>query len=82
MKRTNPRTDIASRKPFPKEELLRLVCVAGTVTVDKAGNMPGRGYYLHKDVASLEVALRKHVFERLFHRTLTDGEIASIKEAL
>lgn len=82
MKRVNPRTDIASRKPFPKEELLRMVVVSGALTVDKQGNLPGRGYYLRRDMASLEVCLKRHLFERILHRPISEEELLRVKEAL
>ena len=82
MKRENPRTDIASRKRFDRVELLRLVKVGSKVLVDKEGNLPGRGVYLKKDLASLELALKKKAFERAFRRPLNEEEISSIKEAL
>ena len=82
MKRENPRTDIASRERFPKEELLRIVLCSSRILVDKEGNLPGRGVYLKKDIASFEKALKRKAFERAFRRSLTEEEIASIKEAL
>ena len=82
MKRENPRLDVASRKPYPKNELLRIAMVQGVVTPDLAGNLPGRGIYLHKDESSLDSALKKKAFERAFRRPLTPEEIEAIKEAL
>ena len=81
MKRENTRQDIASRKAYPKSELLRLVLLDGVVTLDSTG-LPGRGVYLHKDAASFELALKKKAFERAFRRPLTPEEIGAIKEAL
>ena len=82
MKRVNPRLDVASRKPYPKDELLRLVLVDGVVTLDTHHSLPGRGIYLKRDAASLETALKKKAFERAFHRPLTPEELQAIKEAL
>ena len=82
MKRENTRQDIVTRKPFPRKDLLRLVVVAGVVTPDKDSCLPGRGYYLARREGILEEGIKKHVFERRFHRPLTPEEIAAIKEAL
>ena len=82
MKPISYRTDIASRKPYPKDSLLRLVLVGGRVTVDKAGVLPGRGSYLFPSLEAYETALRKHAFERSFRRPLTEDEASAIKEAL
>ena len=79
MKRENPRTDIATRKEFPKSELLRLVLSDGVVLVDKEGRLPGRGYYLKPE--NLDLAIKKRVFLRLLHRELTEEELTRIKEA-
>lgn len=82
MQRTNDRTDIATFGRYPKSELLRLVVKEGRLAVDLQGNLPGRGCYLKKDAASLELALRKKAFNRFLHRPITDEEIERIKEAL
>ena len=82
MKHENPRTDIASRNPYDRKELLRLVLVGSKVTVDKEGNLLGRGCYLKRDEASLALAIKKKAFERNFHRPLTEEELLAIKEAL
>lgn len=82
MKRENDRLDIASYQRFPKEMLLRLVVEEGRLIVDPCGKRPGRGYYLKKDASSLELALKKKAFNRILHRPLNEGELASIKEAL
>ena len=74
--------DIASRQLFPKGELLRLVCKDGVLVLDLQGDLPGRGFYLHKSQESFDLAKRKKVFERLLHRPLREEEEASIKEAL
>ena len=82
MQRLNERTDIASRKAFPKEKLLRLVLLEGCIKPDVEGILPGRGAYLHKDKASLELALKRHAFVRAFHREPTEEEVAAILEVL
>ncbi len=74
--------DIASRERFPKEELLRIVVCAGVVTPDTRGNLPGRGVYIKKDAASLELAVKRKALERAFHRPLTEEEKTAILEAL
>ena len=78
MQIVNKRKDIASGESFPKEELLRF-----TVTNGKLSLSPlGRGYYLRKDVASLDLALRKKKFVRILRRDITAEEISLLKEAI
>lgn len=82
MKRENDRTDIASYVRYPKSMLLRLVVRQGRLTLDLQGNLPGRGFYLKKDLNSLETALKKKAFQRILHRPLNEEELSMLKEAL
>ena len=49
MKKIPERTDIVTRKPFPKEELLRFVVRDGKPHYDPSGTASGRGVYVHPD---------------------------------
>ncbi|MCR5491536.1 MAG: DUF448 domain-containing protein [Bacilli bacterium] len=62
----NPRTDIASRKKMPKGDLFRLVKDprSGELILDETGDMPGRGVYIEKSLAAIELAIKKHRFDR------------------
>ena len=82
MKIENTRLDVASRKPFPKSALLRIVMRLGVVVPDPDNELPGRGVYLLRSKDALETAIKKKAFERAFHRPLREEEITSIKEAL
>jgi uncharacterized protein len=55
-------------------ELLRVVAVSAgngecAVTVDKAGNLPGRGAWLHPDQQCLREAIRRRAFARALRIT-------------
>ena len=78
MRRENARTDIASRSPFPREELLRFTVKDGCLSLVPGG----RGYYLKKDLASLEAAIKRKAFERILHRPLLEEELTLLKEAI
>ena len=82
MKRENPRSDFVTRVRYPKSELLRFVVTPAGLLVDKEGVALGRGFYMKRDLATLQLALKKRAFERILHRSLTHEELASIKEAL
>lgn len=79
MQRKNPRTDIVSRKPYPKEELIRFSLVNGSLALL---SNPGRGFYLCKDGSTLELGLKKKVFDRVLNRPIKEEEIKLLKEAL
>ena len=82
MQITNTRLDIVTRTRLPKERLLRFVIVKGGLVVDKKQSMPGRGYYLLKEENILDLAHKKHLFERLLHRGLTPDETSALLEAI
>ncbi len=82
MKKENPRLDAVTRKPYPKSELLRIALVSGVVTPDPKGELPGRGLYILRDPSSLQLAIKRKVFERAFRRPLTEEERLAIQEAL
>ncbi|MGN7779198.1 YlxR family protein [Mycolicibacterium sp. 22603] len=83
------RTCVGCRKRALAVDLVRLSSVSDrpgdyAVTVDTAGNLPGRGAWLHPDPQCLDVALRRRaigralrisgspdttVVEELFHRS-------------
>ena len=55
-------------------DLLRLAAVSDrpgdyAVTVDSAGNLPGRGAWLHPDQQCLDAALRRRAFVRALRIT-------------
>lgn len=58
------RTCIGCRKKSSKADLLRVVGSGTTVVPDPAAVHPGRGAYLHRDVACLDLAERRRAFTR------------------
>jgi len=55
-------------------DLLRVVAVSNgngqcAVTVDEAGNLPGRGAWLHPDDRCLQAAIRRRAFGRALRIT-------------
>jgi len=62
------RTCVGCRKRELAVELLRVVAVSGNgnwaVTVDRAGNQPGRGAWLHPVPECLQAAIRRRAFAR------------------
>jgi len=62
-----------------KRELLRIVATPlGTVEVDTAGNLPGRGAYICKDGLCAQVSLKRGRLEYTLRRGLRDEEWADV----
>jgi predicted RNA-binding protein YlxR (DUF448 family) len=57
---------VGCRLRAAKPDLLRVVAVDGGLVVDRRGQLPGRGAYLHQDADCLALAERR----RAFHRAL------------
>lgn len=78
MKQENTRMDIATRKVYPKDELIRFVVSSGKILLREHG---GRGYYLHKNGDTFPIAIKRKVFVRLFHREPSEEELQTFREA-
>ena len=72
MRIVNDRTDIVSRKRFPRETLLRLVVKDEKLILDKEKTLKGRGVYLKK--GSGKDAIKKSAFNHFLHRPLSKEE--------
>ena len=58
------RTCVGCRERAPKPALLRVVAVAGVLTVDLTGRLPGRGASVHPDPSCVDLAERRRAFPR------------------
>jgi uncharacterized protein len=64
-RREPARTCVACREEAGKGTLIRVVRRPdGTAVVDKAGNAPGRGAYMHSEAACIEIARKRKALER------------------
>ena len=78
------RTCIGCRKRELAVELLRVVAVSTgngelAVTVDTAGNLPGRGAWLHPDLRCVREAIRRRAFGRALRITGVPDTSAAIE---
>jgi predicted RNA-binding protein YlxR (DUF448 family) len=65
------RTCIACRQEAGKRALIRIVRgVTGAAVADRNGRAPGRGAYLHRDPACLEIARKRRALERSLGATV------------
>lgn len=71
----NKRLDLVSRESLPVEELTRFTIKDGKIILP-ALSYEGRGYYIKK--GSIEMAIKRKVFERLLKRSLTVEEKESL----
>lgn len=81
MRKDNPRMDALSRKRYAKSELFRIVGLPSP-RLEEDVPLPGRGVYLHKDKATVELARKKHLLEKAFQGKNCDGIYALMEEKL
>ena len=63
--RVGTRTCVACRQEAGKRALVRVVRDSqGRIALDAGGRAPGRGAYLHRDPACLEIARKKKALDR------------------
>ena len=72
---------IATRKMFPREQLIRIVSCNGLVTIDINGKTFGRGAYLSKSKEALEIVKKKNAISRAL-KTPVSTEIYNELERL
>lgn len=82
MKITNSRLDVASHKRFPKEDLFRFVNIDGKLLLDEDGTLPGRGFYLRRDKASIALVKKKGTLARVSKGASVDDALYARLEEL
>ncbi|PIE97346.1 MAG: DNA-binding protein [Propionibacterium sp.] len=64
------RTCVGCRKTAEKNQLIRIVALAGEAVIDLRQDRVGRGAYLHNDVSCLKQANRKRALSRALRTTV------------
>lgn len=65
MKKIPMRKCVVTQEQLPKKELIRIVRTPeGQVVIDETGRTNGRGAYLKKDIAAVELAKKKKALAR------------------
>lgn len=83
MKKVPLRKCVATQEQCPKKELLRIVKTPqGTIEVDVTGKLNGRGAYLKKDQAALELAIKKQCLKRALECEIPDEVYERIREVI
>lgn len=81
MARREPeRTCVGCRQTAPKRSLLRVVRSSdGVVLPDPSGSAPGRGAYVHRDAACVDLAMRRGGMARALRAGLKAEEAARLR---
>ena len=83
MKKIPMRKYVATQEQCPKKELLRIVKTPqGTVEVDLTGKLNGRGAYLKRDAAALELAIKRQSLKRALECEIPEEVYDKIREVL
>lgn len=71
---------VATHEQLPKKELLRIVRTPeGNLEVDVTGRANGRGAYLKKDIAAVDVAMKNKALEKSLEVKIPDEFYDTIK---
>ena len=77
------RTCVVTGEKLDKRDLLRIVKDKdGNVSVDLTGKMNGRGAYIKRDLAVLEMAIKKKSLERKLECNISDEVYDEIRKIL
>ncbi len=77
------RTCVVTGEKLDKRDLLRVVKnKEGEVKVDLTGKMNGRGAYIKRDLAVLEMAIKKKSLERKLECNISDEVYDEIRKIL
>lgn len=73
MKKIPMRKCVVTQEQLPKKELIRVVRTPeGQVVIDATGRTNGRGAYLKKDIAAVELAKKKKALARALECEVPD----------
>jgi len=77
-KKTPMRRCVGCMESKPKNELVRIACYGGEVTVDPTGKAKGRGVYLCPDKACMEKARKRRSLQRNFEIEISEEKLQNI----
>ena len=73
------RTCVGCRGTAAKPTLVRVVATPGGGAVDPIGSAPGRGAYVHRDAACLNLALARNALARALRTDLAADEVGRLR---
>lgn len=80
--KTPMRKCIGCNTSRPKNELIRIACYEGQVTVDLTGKAKGRGVYICRDGECLDKAVKRKGFVRAFGQNITEEQQLALREEI
>ena len=69
---------IACRESKPQDELMRFTVRNGELRADGARPADGRGFYLCRDSACIDAAIKRKAFNRALRRSVDADEVARV----
>ena len=72
------RTCIGCRESRPKQDMIRIACYQGELSVDVTGKAKGRGVYICRNSECLEKAVKAKAVKRGFRMNFDDGILESV----
>ena len=76
------RTCIGCRESRPKEDMIRVACYEGEISVDVTGRAKGRGVYICRDVECMEKAKKSNAIKRGFRRDFDKEALTRVYDDL
>lgn len=76
------RTCIGCRESKPKQDMIRIACYEGELSVDVTGRAKGRGVYICRDTECLEKAFKTKAIKRGFKMNFDDEALERVKSDL
>lgn len=70
----NPRTCVGCRRRDTPSNLVRVAVIDHALTLDRERNLPGRGAWIHPDLACLNRAIRNRAFGRALKEQELEAE--------
>ena len=64
--------EIEDYEKLPKKELIRIVNINNTITIDETGKLNGKGNYLKKDAEIFNKAKKTKILDKLFETNISE----------
>jgi len=82
MKKIPMRMCIVTREKLPKKDLIRIVKYENQISVDETGKQNGKGCYLKKDLAVIELAKKRKILNGVFATEVDENIYEELKSKL